>query len=59
MSLWSDSPDITCPSCGNEFHQSDYFEIKLGAEVTCNSCGKVLTMVDESFAAVMGMGGNE
>ena len=45
--VWSDSPDITCPGCGKEFHQSDYFEIKLGAEVTCRSCGKTLTMVDE------------
>lgn len=48
MSLvWSESPDIKCPSCGNEFHESTYFEIKIGAEVECKSCGKTLTMADE------------
>jgi hypothetical protein len=48
MSLtWSESPDITCPGCGNEFHEATYFEIRLGAEVTCNSCGKTLVMADE------------
>jgi endogenous inhibitor of DNA gyrase (YacG/DUF329 family) len=46
---WSNSPDIKCPSCGNEFHQSDYFELSIGAEVTCSSCGKTLRMIDEEI----------
>ncbi len=44
MSSTSEAPDVECPACGHKFHESSYFEMGEGSELTCPKCGAELAV---------------
>jgi NAD-dependent SIR2 family protein deacetylase len=38
MSTHSYAPMVTCPHCGHEFQQDDYYEMHEGSELECRKC---------------------
>lgn len=43
---WTEDPEVCCPKCEHEWHESDSFEMKPGSETECPQCGAVLEMTD-------------
>ncbi|MFA4971546.1 MAG: hypothetical protein WC683_02955 [bacterium] len=46
MSTTTAAPMVTCPVCGHEFQQDDYYEMRAGSELECRKCGAQLAVVE-------------
>ena len=40
--------DMECPKCEHEWFEDGYFEMGVGSEMTCPSCGVSLSVCNES-----------
>ena len=46
---WTDVAEAFCTACEREFHVSDDFETRVGAEEQCPHCGATMECVDEEL----------